>query len=172
MIHAIYFHRFLSDSSPPPYPPNFMFLFTSLSKQNKRKPRNTEKSHKRENHTKVHHDKTCQRKQNGTQSPQNTAEFVLCGSTLPRCGALPEVWLIDPVRLHWEWWFSLCQWHRLQTAWLEMGCCVCFPSQCWDPVCLKSVQASCTLSSLLNSYVSPVVDEDNVSLKSSITSGS
>lgn len=39
-------------------------------------------------------------------------------------------------------------------------------------VCLESVQASCTLSRLLSSYVSPVVDEDNVSLKSSITSSS
>lgn len=165
---------FLVSSLTPPHLPthptlcSFLRLSQNKTKENQGTQRNPTKGKITTKSIMTKHAK----ENSGTQSPQNTAEFVLCGSTLPRCGALPEVWLIDPVRLHWEWWFSLCQWHRLQTAWLEMGCCVCFPSQCWDPVCLKSVQASCTLSRLLSSYVSPVVDEDNVSLKSSITSGS
>lgn len=78
------------------------------------------------------------------RTSQNATVFILCPLRL--CsgghGASVQEWSVHPLRRQWRKLISH-SWVVIRWRWLGLGTGVCvhFPSQCWDPICLRPVRA-------------------------------
>lgn len=98
-------------SSNSSYPANFMFLISLLkkTKQNKRTLETHKNTHAKPQKLKSKYtsrkpirQKNFQKRKMRQKVYKISPEFVLCWPTTPGHEAYPEVWSVDPVRLHWR----------------------------------------------------------------------